>query len=85
MRHLPADVKPANTGDAEAMAELFGGMIGALLSGIGLIFGVLILLFRSFFKPVIILAALPLCLVGAVDRAFGRAHGNRHAGDDRFS
>jgi HAE1 family hydrophobic/amphiphilic exporter-1 len=66
MRHLPADVKPANTGDAEAMAELFGGMIGALLSGIGLIFGVLILLFRSFFKPVIILAALPLCLVGAV-------------------
>jgi HAE1 family hydrophobic/amphiphilic exporter-1 len=66
MRHLPADVKPANTGDAEAMAELFGGMIGALLSGIGLIFGVLILLLRSFFKPVIILAALPLCLVGAV-------------------
>jgi len=59
-------VKPANQGDAEAMAELFGGMIGALLSGIGLIFGVLILLFRSFFKPIIILAALPLCLVGAV-------------------
>jgi len=66
MTHLPPGVKPANQGDAEAMAELFGGMIGALLSGIGLIFGVLILLFRSFFKPIIILAALPLCLVGAV-------------------
>ena len=59
-------MKAANTGDAEAMAELFGGMIGALGAGIGLIFGVLILLFRSFFKPIIILAALPLCLVGAV-------------------
>jgi HAE1 family hydrophobic/amphiphilic exporter-1 len=66
MRHLPAGVHPADIGDAEAMAELFGGMIGALLSGIGLIFGVLVVLFRSFFKPVIILAALPMCLVGAV-------------------
>ena len=66
MKHLPAGVKPANTGDAEAMAELFGGMIGALLSGIGLIVGVLVLLFRSFFKPFVILAALPLSLVGAV-------------------
>ena len=66
MKHLPPGVKAANTGDAEAMAELFGGMIGALGAGIGLIFGVLILLFRSFFKPIIILAALPLCLVGAV-------------------
>ncbi len=66
MRHLPAGVRPADIGDSEAMAELFGGMIGALLSGIGLIFGVLILLFKSFFKPIIILAALPLCLVGAV-------------------
>ena len=66
MRNLPPGVKKANIGDAEAMAELFSGMIGALLSGIGLIFGVLVLLFRSFFKPIIILAALPLCLVGAV-------------------
>ncbi len=41
-------------------------MIGALLSGIGLIVGVLVLLFKSFFKPFVILAALPLCLVGAV-------------------
>jgi HAE1 family hydrophobic/amphiphilic exporter-1 len=66
MKHLPPGVKPANTGDAEAMAELFGGMIGALLSGIGLIVGVLVVLFRSFFKPFVILAALPLSLVGAV-------------------
>jgi HAE1 family hydrophobic/amphiphilic exporter-1 len=66
VQNLPPGVHQANIGQAEAMVELFGGMIGALLSGIGLIFGVLILLFRSFFKPIIILAALPLCLVGAV-------------------
>ena len=66
MKHLPPTVKEASIGDAEAMIELFGGMIMALLSGIGLIFGVLVLLFRSFFKPIVILAALPLCLIGAV-------------------
>ncbi|MDP9103716.1 MAG: efflux RND transporter permease subunit [Pseudomonadota bacterium] len=66
MKHLPPTVKQAQIGDAEAMIELFGGMIMALLTGIGLIFGVLILLFRSFFKPIVILAALPLCLIGAV-------------------
>ena len=66
MKHLPSTVKQAQIGDAEAMKELFGGMLTALLSGVGLIFGVLILLFRSFFKPAIILAALPLSLIGAV-------------------
>ena len=66
MTHLPPTVKQAQIGDAEAMKELFGGMLTALLSGVGLIFGVLILLFRSFFKPAIILAALPLSLIGAV-------------------
>ncbi|HEY2659682.1 MAG TPA: efflux RND transporter permease subunit [Caulobacteraceae bacterium] len=66
MKHLPPTVKPARVGDAEALTELIGGMVMALLSGIGLIYGVLVLLFRSFFKPVIILAALPLCLIGAV-------------------
>src|SRR3546814_4062222 len=36
-----------------------------LFAGIGLTFGVLVLLFRGFFKPVVIMAALPLCLIGA--------------------
>jgi len=66
MKHLPPTIHEAQVGDAEAMKELFGGMILALFSGIGLIIGVLILLFRSFFKPFIILAALPLSLIGAV-------------------
>ncbi len=66
MRHLPPTIHEAQVGDAEAMKELFGGMILALFSGIGLIVGVLVLLFRSFFKPFIILSALPLSLIGAV-------------------
>lgn len=66
MKHLPPTVKQAQIGDAEAMIELFGGMIMALLTGIGLIYAVLVLLFRSFFKPAVIMAALPLTLFGAV-------------------
>ncbi len=31
----------------------------------GLMFGVLVLLFRSFFKPITILSALPLAIGGA--------------------
>jgi len=65
MKNLPPTVHVANQGDAESMAELFGGFVGAMLSGIGLIFAVLILLFRSFFKPVTIMSALPLSLLGA--------------------
>jgi HAE1 family hydrophobic/amphiphilic exporter-1 len=47
------------------MAELFGGFLGAMVAGIALIFGVLVLLFRSFFKPIAILVALPFSLAGA--------------------
>jgi HAE1 family hydrophobic/amphiphilic exporter-1 len=65
MKKLPAGVHVASQGDAEAMAELFGGFAVAMLSGIGMIYGVLVLLFGSFFKPVTILSALPLSLMGA--------------------
>jgi Cation/multidrug efflux pump len=65
MRNLPKDVHQAKEGDSEAMAELFGGFIVAILAGIGLTFSVLVLLFKSFFKPITILAALPLSLLGA--------------------
>ena len=41
------------------------GLIGALLAGIFLIYGVMVLLFGSFFKPITILSALPLSLGGA--------------------
>jgi HAE1 family hydrophobic/amphiphilic exporter-1 len=65
MKNLPAGVHVATQGDAENMAELFGGFAVAMGAGIGLIYAVLVLLFGSFFKPVTILSALPLSLMGA--------------------
>ena len=65
MKNLPAGVRPGAIGDAEAMAELFGGFGMAIFAGVMMIFGVLVLLFRSFFKPVVILSALPLAVGGA--------------------
>jgi HAE1 family hydrophobic/amphiphilic exporter-1 len=65
MKHLPAGVHEAQTGDTEAMTELFQNIVIAMLSGIGIIYGVLVLLFGSFFKPITIISALPLTLIGA--------------------
>jgi HAE1 family hydrophobic/amphiphilic exporter-1 len=65
MQHLPAGVHLATTGDTEAMADLFGSIAIAMFAGISLIYGVLVLLFHSFFKPITIISALPLTLIGA--------------------
>jgi HAE1 family hydrophobic/amphiphilic exporter-1 len=65
MRHLPPGIHQAQQGDQEAFVDLFTGMVAAMLAGVALIYAVLVLLFRSFFKPAIILSALPLCLGGA--------------------
>ena len=65
MKNLPAGVTPAATGQLEAMRELFGSFGLALFAGISMIFGVLVLLFRSFFKPIVILSALPTAVGGA--------------------
>jgi HAE1 family hydrophobic/amphiphilic exporter-1 len=65
MTALPAGVRKAEYGDAEQLGQLFSGFIIAMLAGIGLIFAVLIVLFKSFFKPVTILTALPLSVGGA--------------------
>jgi len=65
MRNLPPGVKQASEGASEQITELFGGFIMALLAGVGLTFAVLVLLFRGFFKPAVIMGALPLSLLGA--------------------
>ena len=65
MRRLPRGVSEAPIGDAELLGEVMNGFVGAIFAGMGLIFAVMILLFRSFFKPIIILATLPLSLLGA--------------------
>jgi HAE1 family hydrophobic/amphiphilic exporter-1 len=65
MKKLPAGVTTAETGELEAMQELFASFGMAIFAGVSMIFGVLVLLFRSFFKPLVILSALPLAVGGA--------------------
>lgn len=65
LKNLPSDVTQPAFGESETMNELFSSFGFAILAGIGLIYGVMVLLFKSFFKPITILAALPLSLAGA--------------------
>jgi HAE1 family hydrophobic/amphiphilic exporter-1 len=65
MKHLPPGVGKASEGQEKAYAELFGGFFIAIAAAIGLVYGVMVLLFRSFFKPIIILSALPTAIGGA--------------------
>ena len=65
MKHLPPGVEPAAVGNAQAQQELFAGFGLAIFAGVSMIYGVLVLLFRSFFKPIVILTALPLAIGGA--------------------
>lgn len=65
LKSLPPGVYRQSSGDAERMAELFGGFGGAMLIGVMLIYIVLVLLFHDFLQPITILAALPLSVGGA--------------------
>ena len=65
MKHLPPGVEQATNGQTQQFVELFGQIGMAILTGISMIYAVLVLLFRSFFKPVIILSALPMAIGGA--------------------
>ncbi len=66
LKTLPPGVEQQSSGDAERMAELFGGFGGAMLIGVLFIYIVLVLLFHDFLQPITILAALPLSLGGAL-------------------
>jgi HAE1 family hydrophobic/amphiphilic exporter-1 len=63
--HLPPDVKRAAIGNEQAQQQMMSGIIVALLSGVALIYSVMVLLFRSVFKPAVILLSLPNALLGA--------------------
>ena len=58
-------VSRARVGNEQAEAQMFGGIIVALLAGVALIYSVMVLLFKSVFKPIVILASLPLSFSGA--------------------
>ncbi|HJV43663.1 efflux RND transporter permease subunit [Caulobacter sp.] len=65
VKHLPNGVKEVAAGDTEFIAEMVSGFLGALITGILLMYVVLVLLFRSFAHPITIMVALPLAIGGA--------------------
>jgi HAE1 family hydrophobic/amphiphilic exporter-1 len=65
VKTLPNGVKEVAAGDAEFIAEMVSGFLGALITGILLMYVVLVLLFRSFAHPITIMVALPLAIGGA--------------------
>jgi HAE1 family hydrophobic/amphiphilic exporter-1 len=65
MRHLPPGVEPQELGQQQQFNEMFAQLGLAIIAGISMIYGVMVLLFKSFFKPITILSALPLAIGGA--------------------
>jgi HAE1 family hydrophobic/amphiphilic exporter-1 len=65
MRELPPGVRQPDYGQTEIMNDLLIGFGFAMIAGTGMVVAVLMLLFKSIFKPVTILAALPLSFSGA--------------------
>ena len=63
---LPPGVELKQFGDAEIMAEVFGGFGKAMAAGLMMVFAVLVLLFSSFLQPLTILFSLPLSIGGAI-------------------
>lgn len=66
LKNMPAGMKKAAIGDAEAMGELFTGFMLAMGTGVLCIYIVLVLLFKDFVQPTTILAALVLSVPGAI-------------------
>ena len=65
MQNLPEGVSQAVSGELENLQETATGFLFAIVTGILLMYVVLVLLFRSFFHPITILAALPVSFGGA--------------------
>ncbi len=66
VKNLPAGVSIQETGDAEVMGEVFTSFRDAMITGLLLVFVVLILLFGSVFHTLTILMSLPLSIGGVV-------------------
>lgn len=58
-------VTRARVGNEQAQMQMFGGIVVALMAGVALIYSVMVLLFKSVFKPMVILSSLPLSFSGA--------------------
>src|SRR5579883_1270531 len=66
LKHLPQGVRLVETGNAQLMSELFTDFGIAMMTGILMVFAVLVLLFVRVLQPLTILSSLPLSLGGAV-------------------
>jgi len=65
-KHMPPSVKEHKAGDAEIQSDIFGGFGYSIITGVLLIYAVLVLLFRGFLQPFTIMMSLPLSLGGAL-------------------
>ena len=65
VQNLPEGVRQVPAGDQEFIAEMISGFAVAFMTGILLMYAVLVLLFRSFAYPITIMASLPLAIGGA--------------------
>ena len=65
LKNPPPGIGRATQGQEQALAQLTLGFLVAFAEAIGLVYLVMVLLFRSFFKPVIIMMALPTAVGGA--------------------
>jgi HAE1 family hydrophobic/amphiphilic exporter-1 len=63
---LPAGVEIKLGGTAEMMAESFSGMFIAIIAAVLLAYVVIMVTFRSFINPIIIMMSLPLASIGAL-------------------
>ncbi|MBS1182851.1 MAG: transporter permease, partial [Proteobacteria bacterium] len=66
VKTFPAGVHIQNTDDAEIQQEIFEAFAVAMISGLTIVFIVLILLFNSVFQPITILGSIPLSVGGVV-------------------
>jgi multidrug efflux pump subunit AcrB len=65
VQNLPDGVRQVAAGDEEFIQEMITGFSIAFITGILLMYAVLVLLFKSFAYPITIMAALPLAIGGA--------------------
>jgi multidrug efflux pump subunit AcrB len=66
MKGLPKGVTVSEGGDAESQKELSNGFATAMITGLMMVYAVLVLLFGTFLQPITILFSLPLSIGGAI-------------------
>jgi len=66
LKNLPPGVHQVDVGQAKYMNELFTNFLIAMVTGVLMVFAVLVLLFARVLQPITILSSLPLSIGGAV-------------------